>query len=219
MSTGSPAPRDRRAPEERRAQLLDAANSAIGVRGFDGVSVRDVAKQANVSTGLLHHYFDSFHAMLAEAFAHEARNDIDRIAAATAALASPLERLDRLVAMYAPRADDPGWFIWFSAWSAAPRQPQLRQTVERLHAEWTRQFEEVLTDGADAGIFRCPEPAGATRRIVSLMDGLATQVVALESVHASDVARDIAIATAAETGLMPEDFPEIRAIGTGPVVR
>jgi AcrR family transcriptional regulator len=216
---GPTVPRDRRAPAERRAQLLEAANAVITVRGFDGVSVRDVAKQANVSTGLLHHYFESFPSMLAEAFAHEARNDIDRIAAAAAAVPSPLARLDRLVAMYAPRADDPGWFIWFSAWSAAPRQPKLRETVERLHREWTRQFEEVIAEGAAAGRFTCPDPVGSTRRIVSLMDGLATQVVALESLHASDVAHDIAIATASETGLTPEDFPEIAEIGTGPVVR
>ncbi len=209
--------RDRRSPEERRSQLLDAANAVIAVRGFEGVSVRDVAKEAQVSTGLLHHYFASFQVMLAEAFAHEARNDIERLAADAIAVPDPLARLDRLVARYAPRADDPGWFIWFSAWSAAPRQPLLRETTERLHREWNRQFEDVLTEGASAGIFVCPDPAGSTRRIVSLMDGLATQVVALRSLTAAEVSGDIARTVAAETGLAASDFPEIALIGIEPL--
>ena len=211
--------RDRRAPEERRALLLEAAIAVVGVRGFDGATVRDVAKQANVSTGLLHHYFDSFQHLLAEAFAQEAELDKHRLSAAAASIPEPLPRLDKLVALYAPRADDPGWLIWFSAWSAAPRQPKLRQGAERIHREWSSQFEEVLGEGARTGVFACADPAGATRRLLSLMDGLATQVVAIRSLEASEVAHDIGIAVANETGLAPGDFPEVARIGTGPLPR
>jgi AcrR family transcriptional regulator len=211
--------RDRRAPEERRALLLAAASAVVGVHGFDGATVRDVARQANVSTGLLHHYFDSFPDLLAEAFAREAEVEKERISAAAAAIPEPLARLDKLVALYAPRADDPGWFIWFSAWSAAPRHPKLRQSAERIHREWSCQFEEVLGDGARRGVFACADPSGTTRRLLSLMDGLATQVVAIRSVAASEVAHDIAVAVASETGLAAEDFPEVARVGTGPLPR
>jgi AcrR family transcriptional regulator len=211
--------RDRRAPEERRALLVEAAGAVIAIRGFDGATVRDVARQANVSTGLLHHYFDSFPDLLAEAFAKEAEDERDRLSAATRAIPEPLPRLDTLVALYAPRADDPSWFIWFSAWSAAPRQPKLRRSAERIHREWSTQFEDVLRDGARAEAFSCADPPGATRRLLSLMDGLATQVVAIRSLDASEVAGDIAIAVAAETGLTPQDFPEIARIGVGPLLR
>ena len=209
--------RDRRAPEERRALLLEAAGAVVAVHGFDGATVRDVAKQANVSTGLVHHYFDSFPDLLAEVFAKEAEGERDRLSAATSAISEPLERLDKLVALYAPRADDPGWFIWFSAWSAAPRQPKLRASAERIHREWSSEFEEVLRAGTEAGAFRCADPRGTTRRLLSLMDGLATQAVATRSLQAAEVAHDVAIAVAAETGLAPEDFPEVARIGTGPL--
>jgi AcrR family transcriptional regulator len=211
--------RDRRAPEERRALLLEAASAVVAVRGFDGATVRDVARQANVSTGLLHHYFDSFPDLLAEAFAKEAEDERDRLSAAISPIPEPLARLDTLVALYAPRADDPGWFIWFSAWSASPRQPKLRDSAHRIHREWASQFEEVLAEGARSGAFTCTDPPGATRRLLSLMDGLATQVVATRSLEAADVSRDIAIAVSTETGLTPEDFPEIARIGTGPLER
>ena len=217
MASQAVSIRDRRAPEERRAQLLDAAGAVIAVRGFDGATVRDVAREANVSTGLLHHYFGSFPDLLAEVFAREAQVDMDRLGADAAAIPDPLPRLDRLVARYAPRADDPGWFIWFSAWSAAPRHPKLRRSAEHFHREWSSRFEAVLGAGALAGVFICPDPAGTTRRLLSLMDGLATQLVAIRSLEVAEVAHDIAIAVAAETGLTPEDFPEVSRIGAGPL--
>ena len=47
----------RMGPAERRDQILDAANVLIGERGYDEVSVEDIAKAAGVTRGLVHHYF------------------------------------------------------------------------------------------------------------------------------------------------------------------
>ena len=42
---------------ERREQILDVANSLFAERGYDAVSVEDVASAAGVTRGLVHHYF------------------------------------------------------------------------------------------------------------------------------------------------------------------
>src|SRR3954466_3498172 len=42
---------------ERRDQILDAANSLFAERGYEDVSVEDVASSAGVTRGLVHHYF------------------------------------------------------------------------------------------------------------------------------------------------------------------
>jgi AcrR family transcriptional regulator len=44
-------------PEQRREQILDAANALFSERGFDEVSVEDIASSAGVTRGLVHHYF------------------------------------------------------------------------------------------------------------------------------------------------------------------
>ena len=44
-------------PEERREQILDAANALFAERGYDEVSVEDIASSAGVARGLVHHYF------------------------------------------------------------------------------------------------------------------------------------------------------------------
>jgi AcrR family transcriptional regulator len=42
---------------ERRDQILDAANALIAERGYEEVSVEDIASAAGVTRGLVHHYF------------------------------------------------------------------------------------------------------------------------------------------------------------------
>jgi AcrR family transcriptional regulator len=43
--------------DERRAQLLALAKSAFSNRAYDDVSIDDLARIANISKGLLYHYF------------------------------------------------------------------------------------------------------------------------------------------------------------------
>lgn len=59
--TLSRPPTRRRSQAERREaareRILDAAEELFGVRGFYGVTLRDVAMQAGTDTALLHYYF------------------------------------------------------------------------------------------------------------------------------------------------------------------
>ena len=44
-------------PATRRDQILDAANALFAERGYDAVSIEDIARSAGVARGLVHHYF------------------------------------------------------------------------------------------------------------------------------------------------------------------
>ena len=44
-------------PATRREQILDAANELFAERGYDEVTIDDIAKGAGVARGLVHHYF------------------------------------------------------------------------------------------------------------------------------------------------------------------
>jgi AcrR family transcriptional regulator len=60
------APKD----EDRRKQILDAAQQVFAAKGFDGASIKDLAKAAKISPGLLYWYFkdktDLFTSLLTE---------------------------------------------------------------------------------------------------------------------------------------------------------
>ena len=62
MSTSQPTPRPRRwqrRPDERPAQILDAAFGVFGARGFHQATLDDVARQAGITKGTIYLYFPS----------------------------------------------------------------------------------------------------------------------------------------------------------------
>lgn len=52
-------PRTRLSPEERRRQILSAAAGLFRERLYSDVSITDIAEEAGIARGLLHHYFES----------------------------------------------------------------------------------------------------------------------------------------------------------------
>ena len=61
--------RVRRTPEESRALILDAARRVLAELGPDKAGLKDIAKEAGVSHGLVTHYFGTFEALVEETLA------------------------------------------------------------------------------------------------------------------------------------------------------
>lgn len=65
-------------PEERRRELLACAMRLFAEKGYDKVSVRAVAREAGVASGLAYHYFDSKQALFDAAIEEYARQCAER---------------------------------------------------------------------------------------------------------------------------------------------
>ena len=55
--------------QRRREQLIEAALAVFALKGVDGCTVKDIARSAAVTPGLLYHYFDSKEALVAAVLA------------------------------------------------------------------------------------------------------------------------------------------------------
>jgi AcrR family transcriptional regulator len=194
------ASRVRMSPVERREAIVQAALDVAVVKGLASTTVRDVAAAMGTSSGLIHHYFDSMDDVLAAAFERVARQDLDASAAAMAEAASPLEAMHVFFRTYTPADKDWAFQLWLDAWAEAARRPAIQATSRRLNLAWQALLESTIRAGVARRRFRCADPAGAAWRILSLLDGLALQVVA----HGTTISREqvVAWATAsAETEL------------------
>jgi len=68
--------------EEMLGQILDAAEYLFSLTGYHGVTIKDVAKQAETHTSLVHYYFTDKKALLDAVFARRAKISADlRVAA------------------------------------------------------------------------------------------------------------------------------------------
>jgi AcrR family transcriptional regulator len=171
--------------DRRREAIVDAALAVARRKGLASTTVRDVAEEMGSSSGLVHHYFASMDDVLAAAFERVAADDLRRTAEAVAAAAGaggPEAALAAFFRAYAPVDADWAFQLWLDAWAEAARRPALRATSQRLNLAWQALVEGIVRDGVAAGRFRCPDPAAAAWRIISVIDGLALQVVAHRTV-------------------------------------
>lgn len=72
-------PRTVKDPEERKQELLATAMKLFAEEGYDNVSVRAVARAANVAPGLAYHYFDSKQNLFSAAIEWYARRCAEQV--------------------------------------------------------------------------------------------------------------------------------------------
>ena len=182
----------RMTPDQRREAIVAATLDVAVRKGLVSTTVRDVAAEMGTSSGLIHHYFESMDEVLAAAFERVARQDLGGSARAMAEAPSPVEALRVFFRTYTPADKDWAFQLWLDAWAEAARRPALQATSRRLNLEWQALLERTIRAGVAAGAFSSADPDGAAWRILSLLDGLALQVVA----HGTTITRNQVVAWA-----------------------
>jgi AcrR family transcriptional regulator len=198
------ATRTRMAPDDRRQAIVAAALGVAVRKGLASTTVRDVAAEMGTSSGLIHHYFDSMDEVLAAAFEQVARQDLELSARLMGEAGDPVEAMRVFFRTYTPADKDWAFQLWLDAWAEAARRPAIQSTSRRLNLEWQALLERTIRDGVAGGSFRSGDPAGAAWRILSLLDGLALQVVA----HGTTISRADVVAWATTSAERELGLPE-----------
>jgi AcrR family transcriptional regulator len=118
--------------DERRRDLAEAVFEVIGARGYEAVSLRDVATQAGVSMGTVQHYFKSKDEMLLFSLGHMRARAMVRMQTALGRLTSPsrLETIGAGLRVMLP-VDEPSRqeacvnIAFFSAATVTPKYADL----------------------------------------------------------------------------------------------
>jgi AcrR family transcriptional regulator len=161
----------------RRAQVLRAARACIVDRGYERVTMRDIAETAGVSVGTVAHYFHDKETVLQAALLDKIQDTGIAFRAALAGAESAWERLERLVEASLPVSDEvrDEWYLWLTFWSEATRNNHLRAVSERQHDRWTRFLAKIVREGVATGEFPRTDPRATATQIAALVDGLAVQ--------------------------------------------
>ncbi|MEU0490361.1 TetR family transcriptional regulator C-terminal domain-containing protein [Nocardiopsis sp. NPDC006139] len=178
MTSSDRRKRVRKAPEERRDEIVAAAARTGLVEGLERITLRRVADDLGVRPGLVGHYFPVVEELVAEAFTSAALGELDVLLPETPAEPAPGETApaampilrDFLSRMSGPVFDDVSR-LWLNARHLARYRPALRERVVSQELLWCRRVEQVLALGVEQGSFRCDDPWGAAVRIMAAIDG------------------------------------------------
>lgn len=164
--------------QRRRAALLDAAEKLIVREGYDSVKLRDIALEAEVSIGLLQHYFRTRDDLMREAMSVASSRRISRWTRSAEGAQSDWERLSTLLA----RAVDDTYrsSVWLELCAASTHHPELRDDVEAVQQTWRQALLTAIKSGVNSGEFApIVSPDKLTDILVNLIDGKLLEIATL----------------------------------------
>lgn len=170
----SVSPRRRRDADQLR-EILDAGVELVAEQGVAGARLRDIARRADTSVGVLQHYFGSRDDLLVAVFAHLNRRTIEAATTLAAQAADAWTGVRGLLRFaLQPQDGTDEWPAWFEYWAACARTPALRQQGRQLYEAWEQPLVQVIRRGVRSGDFRpVDSPETTARLLLALVDGLA----------------------------------------------
>jgi AcrR family transcriptional regulator len=155
-----------------RADIALAACRAIARKGVAGASLRDIASEAGVTTGMIANYFESRDAVLEAALQVPFRRIEDRIEAALATPDCDLSRiLDGAIPSAPEHLDDVA--VWVSFWGLIATDGALRGLNAELHDEGQHLFERaVMAAWPESREWSRVRRRAALRSITAMLFGL-----------------------------------------------
>ncbi len=164
-------------PDERRDQVIASARGLIVARGFGAVTLREIAKAADVSVGTVTYHFAGVDEVLEAVVVRESQRFYDEVIRVADATESPWMALRALMDPMFKDSDAPAhWRVWTDYWSVVARRPEVFQAcVERIHS-WEASCTRVLRRGISSGVFRQVDVDTTTLKLAAYANGIATQV-------------------------------------------
>ncbi|UED88061.1 TetR/AcrR family transcriptional regulator [Streptomyces profundus] len=170
---------------ERRELLADALMRLAATHGLEGVSLRQVAAEAGVSTGMVQHYFRTKDEMMTFALAMVG-NRIRARSEAAASSATPREFVRGVLLQILPLDDTRRLeghvglaFLAYAAVKPAIREG-MREDAEGMRGFIARQLRAAGADGID--------PELAAIGLMALVDGLGMQLLSRQYAEKDAVA-------------------------------
>lgn len=154
-------------PDQRRAEVVDAAFRLLAREGVESLSMRRVAKEAGCTIGLLNHWFASKDHLMDAALGRAASTAIERC---TAILQNPDGTLEKLVSEFLPldgtRTDE--LRVWLAFWALSIGRPELKD----LHRKRAHGIRQQLKGEARKMADTAPSLTLFVDVLMALLDGI-----------------------------------------------
>jgi AcrR family transcriptional regulator len=172
MST-SAAPRTRKRPEERRAEILETATTIALEEGLERITLRAVADRLAVAPGLISHYFPVAEDLVVEAFSAAATGERALLFAASG---SPAARIAHFIDRVEDAASRDMTRLWLNARHLSRFRLAIGDALAAQEELDRAQLIEIIEAGVASGDVPTADPLAASVRILIAVDGVGSYV-------------------------------------------
>ncbi len=190
----SPSPDD-----EKAQQIITAASTILAQKGYSATTISQVAREAGVSRGLLHYYFENKEELLAQVVHHSATTSLILMGTlfeqndSADDLAAALTNTIRYIRKLAPDF----FYLFYESWAVARQSSAVAEELKVLFQSFRSAIREGLESAASRGVITPALPLDALAALLmGIIDGLVLQVLA-----EPELVKDQALWTATEQAI------------------
>ncbi len=185
---------------ERRAQILDCTCRVIARDGADGLRMAAVAREADVSSALLHYYFATREILIGEAFEYHDRRETSRGRERVLTIADPIERIRDVLARELSDDDavHEGWVLWSEMQRLGIFNADLRAVIADRSQRWVSGVADLVRAAQQSDdVGGSVDADSAALRLTAIVDGLGGHIIVGSLTRAqANEALDVAITEA-----------------------
>ncbi|MFJ5957713.1 TetR/AcrR family transcriptional regulator [Paenarthrobacter sp. NPDC092416] len=166
--------------ENRRREIVAAAQAVAARDGAEGATLRAIAGEAGMAANAVLYYFGSHAEIIAAAVQASSVRFLEKLSEAVDADMNPTARLAAVIcAGTTAGLDDDVSRILYEYWAHSLRDSEQRRIQEELTAAQQRVYRDIIDAGTRSGEFSpVLDPDKIARTLVAQEDGLVMDVLA-----------------------------------------
>lgn len=201
--------RVREGSSRTRENIRAAACRVFAARGQSATRIADIAREAGVSSAIIHYYYKSKDEVLLAALEWADEQTIRRWEKLRGATDDSPRLLRQALEMAVPEGvlrDE--YLLWIETWARVRFHPNLLAECVAMSERWAAFLTEVIEEGRRTGVFHPVAPTPTlVERLVAMSDGLAFRsAVGYASMRAPRVNEMLLAFAAEQIGVSIEDL-------------
>lgn len=139
----------------KQLQILQVAETLFAEKGFEGTSIRDISKEANINVAMVSYYFGSKEKLLEALILLKTSGLKEQLIHLIDENLEPLEKINKLIALYINRINcNKGIYRVLHFELASQKKALEIQSFSEIKKANLKSMELIIQEGQAKGVFR-----------------------------------------------------------------
>ncbi|TDE02135.1 TetR family transcriptional regulator [Flavobacterium hiemivividum] len=140
---------------EKQIQILLVAETLFADKGFEGTSIRTIAKEAKINIAMVSYYFGSKERLLESLIFYRTKDLKIEIENLLVEDLEPIAKINKLIALYINRINSNKGIFRILHFEMATQKKELNiKSFYDLRKSNLKSLEAIISEGQDKGVFR-----------------------------------------------------------------
>ncbi len=140
---------------EKQIEILQVAEQLFADEGFDGTSVRDIAKNAQVNVAMISYYFGSKEKLLEALVVYRISDMGLQLEHLFQESISPIEKIDKIIAFYIQRINSNRCMYQILHYELSTKKREINyEAFTAVKNNNLKLLQSIIKEGQDQGVFQ-----------------------------------------------------------------